>query len=257
MAFRLCCIKAGMISAISNSILVATGGLAHLGVPLCQGGEVVEKKADRGDASEGRREVLVLTFPKNADRKNCFPKQFVRASVSGSQIRLVDCEKNSDREVAVTDNCIIISLNGKYGFCNSRGVVIVEPKFDFMESFSGGRAVVRIDRKYGYVNTRGHFAIRPKFDWAYSFYDGVGAVRLGGLWGLIDGNGTWKKKPSFRRIDLLKGGLYAVTTDGKKGFIDGSGNFVNGVLDQRNLTTEQAEKRIPNNEGKSSRAIAP
>jgi hypothetical protein len=190
-------------------------------------GENTDKKANNSVATEQRREIRILTLPKKPNSKDCFPQRFVRASASGSQIKLEDCKKaNPDRVVAAADDRIVIAFNGKYGFCDSRGVVIVEPRFDYALSFSAGRAVVRIDGKYGYVNTDGHFAVKPQFDWAFSFYDGVGAVQQGRLWGLIDKDGAWKVKPSFKQIGPLVGGLYAVTTDDKKGFIDSNGNFL-------------------------------
>jgi hypothetical protein len=177
------------------------------------------------NAKEDVSNIYVLTLPKQANNKKCFPQKFVQVPVSKSRVELEECKRYADRKVAEFDGRIIIYRKGKYGVCDSQGNILVEPRFDYLESYSDGLAVVRVSRKYGYLNVKGKYAVKPTYDWAFSFHDGIGAVQLGRLWGLIDKEGAWVKTPTFKQLDLLKGGLYAVTTDGQKGFIDRAGEL--------------------------------
>ena len=55
--------------------------------------------------------------------------------------------------------------------------------------FSDGLAEVRIGDastgKWGFIDKTGHYVINPQFDFAQSFSDGLAAVRIGGKWGYI------------------------------------------------------------------------
>ena len=222
-------VRMAIMATISRSISILATGLIAFSVPLCAGGERDVTRGGESAGTEYVRGILVLTLPQTVNPKTCFPQKFVRVSASDSQVKLEECTRYPNRKAAVFEERVVVSsLEGKYGFCDSRGMILVEPKFDFMESFSGGLAVVRIDGKYGYVNADGRLVVKPKFDWAYPFHDGVGGVQLKMLWGLIDRQGAWIKEPFFQRLDILKGGLYAVTMDGTEGFIDKAGNFVAG-----------------------------
>lgn len=219
-----------MVAATANLTAILALGLTACSRPLHAEDKEEGKKAGGNAEAEYARQMLVLTLPKKTDPKNCFPQRFLRVPASASRVKLEECvAQYPDRTVAMLEKRVVISLKGKYGFCDDRGVILVEPKFDSVESFTEGLSVVRTKGKYGYMGTDGQFAIKPQFDWAYSFHNGVGAVQVDRLWGLVDRHGAWIKKPSFKRIDFLKGGLYAVTTDGIEGFIDKAGNFAHGT----------------------------
>lgn len=42
-----------------------------------------------------------------------------------------------------------------WGYINTKGEYVVEPKFDNANSFSDGIAWIKIDGKIGYINTKG------------------------------------------------------------------------------------------------------
>jgi hypothetical protein len=124
------------------------------------------------------KNIHVLTLPVKPDATQCFPQQYVEVSTTSQKVNIEECANYPDRKIALFDERVVISLEGKYGFCDSQGVIVVEPRFDFMDSFKDAAAVVRINGKYGYVGIDGKFIVEPQFDWAFSFHDGVGAVQV-------------------------------------------------------------------------------
>ena len=69
------------------------------------------------------------------------------------------------------------------------GTIVINPQFDWAESFSDGLAPVRIGDDttgtWGFIDKTGHFVINPQFDWADAFSDGLAVVRIVDKWGYI------------------------------------------------------------------------
>ena len=76
-------------------------------------------------------------------------------------------------------------VNGKWGFINMKGEVIIEPKYEQAKSFSCGLAPAIFDGLWGYIDKSGSFIIKPQFKMAKPFnHSGVAAV-LSYDWRLI------------------------------------------------------------------------
>lgn len=109
-------------------------------------------------------------------------------------------------------NFLPFEKNGRWGYIDKEGKILIEPKFEYAGEFSSGRApvvigaddkpkfgyidetgelafpilfdrglefsegfaVVSINDKYGYIDVHGKYLVEPKFSWAYSFSDGMG-----------------------------------------------------------------------------------
>jgi len=78
----------------------------------------------------------------------------------------------------------------------------------------------------GAVNRDGTTAVPPRYDWVGTFSDGRAAVRLGGLYGFIDEQGREIVKPQYRIVADYKFGFAQVDVDGKSGLIDRNGKMV-------------------------------
>lgn len=70
------------------------------------------------------------------------------------------------------------SKNGKWGYMDIKGNVIVSPQYDYAESFSDGLGLVGFKGKYGYINGDGEIAIPIKYNFAASFQNGNAVVSL-------------------------------------------------------------------------------
>lgn len=66
--------------------------------------------------------------------------------------------------------------NGKWGYMDAKGNVIVKPQYDNAYQFSDGLAAVRLKGKGGYIDASGKIAIPIKYDYASSFENGNAVV---------------------------------------------------------------------------------
>jgi hypothetical protein len=80
-------------------------------------------------------------------------------------------------------------IQGKYGYVDAAGKVVIAPRFDGADSFSEGLAVVLDSGRFGYIDSQGTFAIPPVYRHARAFRDGFAPVRFDGFWLTIDRGG--------------------------------------------------------------------
>ncbi len=129
-------------------------------------------------------------------------------------------------------------LNGKFGYLDRKGSVVIPPSYagylKFSEGVAGvekiGDAKVALanDNKWGYINTGGSYAIKPQFDYAAPFSNGVAGVKVGDKYGFIDKSGNIVVEPQYKYVyNTFNEGLLALTTlNSKFGYIDVDGNMV-------------------------------
>ena len=68
-----------------------------------------------------------------------------------------------------------VMLNGKWGFVDSTGNMVIEPQYEDARSFSSGFAAVQKDGQWGFINLDGEMVIQPQFENAKDF-NGHGCV---------------------------------------------------------------------------------
>ena len=100
--------------------------------------------------------------------------------------------------------------DGGYVFIDTKGNVALKFDFDYdtrwCHSFSEGVVAVRIEGKYGYADKTGQIVIAPQFDEAYRFREGLAGVRFRGRWGFIDKNAEWVIEPKpWRPFGFFEG----------------------------------------------------
>jgi len=89
--------------------------------------------------------------------------------------------------------------------------------------------VVTVNGKYGFMNREGKIVIQPLFDKAYPFTDGLAAILKHDSWGFIDTMGRVVIEPEFVSVGLFSEGLATFEdkqNPGKKGYIDKVGHMV-------------------------------
>ncbi|HLV43072.1 MAG TPA: WG repeat-containing protein [Brumimicrobium sp.] len=131
--------------------------------------------------------------------------------------------------------------NGKYGFMNEEGVVMIAPTFEYAGQFKNGLAVVIKNEKYGYINKNGELLIDYQFEEALDFDQGRAIVEVDDQYGLIDVSGNYILHPKFKDIGSFSEGLTYVqnkygyqyyTLDGSVAFssvYDEAFSFNNGI----------------------------
>jgi len=124
---------------------------------------------------------------------------------------------------------IPIKTNGKWGFINKNGEIIINPQFTFVDYFVDDLALVKtLDYKIGYINRKGVFEIQPTFLDASSFNEGLACVvEENKAPAYITSKG--KVKFEIKDADLARNFFEdraAVLIDKKWGFINKSGEIV-------------------------------
>lgn len=131
-----------------------------------------------------------------------------------------------------------VLVEGKVGFIDRSGDMVIAPQFQGAGDFNENRAFVAVfgDKyKLGYIDKRGNFIVTPQFDAARDFSEGLAAVGVGffGIhgdgdheWGYVDKNGKLVIDTQFREAKNFSGGLAAVMNSaGKWGYIDTTGKL--------------------------------
>jgi hypothetical protein len=78
----------------------------------------------------------------------------------------------------------------------------------------------------GAITRDGSAAVAPRYDWVDKFYEGRALVRSNGLYGYIDTAGKVIAEPQYETAGTYSGGLAEVSVDGKSGLIDLEGHMV-------------------------------
>jgi hypothetical protein len=118
--------------------------------------------------------------------------------------------------------------DGKFGFMDRSGRIVVEAKYQYAVGFREGLAAVRENGMFGFINEAGEMVIAPQFRSAFSsvFVDGLAAVAPQTVWGYVDRSGKLVIPPQFERASDFREGLAAVQLEGRWGFIDRTGKLV-------------------------------
>ncbi len=69
-----------------------------------------------------------------------------------------------------------VDKDGKWGFIDATGKIVIPLKFEQARYFSEGLACVKVGDKYGFINEHGDMVIAPKYDSAWSFREGLAEV---------------------------------------------------------------------------------
>ena len=116
-----------------------------------------------------------------------------------------------------------VFLDGRFGYIDRRGELVIRPQFSFAGMFEEGRAVVGQDCCFGYIDRDGHVVVDCTYDEAGPYCNGVAAVCQGGLFCLVDGTGTPLFPPLYETLTCPACGLALASLDDKFGFVGPSG----------------------------------
>lgn len=116
--------------------------------------------------------------------------------------------------------------NGKWGFADSTGKMLIACQYEWVEPFSEGVAAAGMNDKCGYINKNGTVAIPFQYDEGEQFTRGLAQVVSNGKTGLSDKAGNFVVKPIYDEIGEFRQARARVVREGKHGFIDMMGGEV-------------------------------
>jgi hypothetical protein len=128
---------------------------------------------------------------------------------------------------------IVVEKDGKSGFIDHTGKVVIPFQFDQAYSFHEGLALVIVKDRKSFIDTSGHSLFEAKYDVIREFSEGVCAVNIGekripniglisepGKWGYIDKTGKLVIPMTFTHAENYSEGLAAINEGDKGAFID-------------------------------------
>ena len=75
-----------------------------------------------------------------------------------------------------------ILKNGKWGYINDGGRVVIEPQFERTTPFTEGLAPVKQNGRWGYLDLSGNMVIKPQYVAALHFSEGIALVSYDDYW---------------------------------------------------------------------------
>ncbi|MBR2431543.1 MAG: WG repeat-containing protein, partial [Clostridia bacterium] len=106
-------------------------------------------------------------------------------------------------------------------------------KVESIGTFSEGLAVITTDKGYGYMNTRGEVVIAPKYSYACDFKDGWARVTdNSGKNGYIDKSGNYVIEPKYDYVSDTFDKIAQVQIDGVDKYINRNGDILYTVTGQ-------------------------
>lgn len=103
------------------------------------------------------------------------------------------------KESGTSQPLFCVRVQGKWGFIDRRGNIVIQPRFQHALSFSEGLAPVMQDEKWGYITEDGKWAIEPQFAMASLFSESLASVRrtFTDDFGYIDRTGKIVIQPAY------------------------------------------------------------
>ncbi|MCC6633996.1 MAG: WG repeat-containing protein, partial [Chitinophagaceae bacterium] len=144
-----------------------------------------------------------------------------------------------------------VKQNGKWGFINNKGKVVIPFQYDVtsLNSFNNGLVKVKINEYYGFINKQGEEVIPFIYENVDDFSEGLAGFLKEGKYGFMDLTGKEIIKPIYKYTWGFNNGLAAVEVENEKkenkwGFINKKGILViptlySSILPQQNKHTHK------------------
>jgi hypothetical protein len=119
-----------------------------------------------------------------------------------------------------------VPINGKWGYINSKGKLVLPAAYDDARLFREGLAAVQKGIAWNFIAEDGRSISREPYRRARSFMEGYAAVENANGWGFIDTQGVTVIPNQYRGAGDFSERRAPVLTDKGWGFIDPTGKFV-------------------------------
>ena len=141
---------------------------------------------------------LLATFH-NGYCKVKFEKGYNLLDTNGTKLMKKEVE-----DIGPFGELIAFSKNQEWGYMNTKGQVVIQPTFDFAQSFSGGNAIVRTEPFYGLIDAKGEYVIEPYQEDIRQINDSLYLFKNLGKFGLISSEGDTLLAPKYKNIEPIE-----------------------------------------------------
>lgn len=125
--------------------------------------------------------------------------------------------KQDEKGVIYRNERLFVKEKNKYYMIDVEGNKITEDAYEDVKVFFGdGYAAVKVDGKWGFADVNGEMIIDPKYDDARSFSNGFAAVMIDDQWGFIDISGEYLIECKFAEVrDFTSNGTVFIKQSGE------------------------------------------
>ena len=118
-----------------------------------------------------------------------------------------------------------VSDGDYWGFINDEGEIAIDLKFEWVENFSDGIAMVGMGDKLAYIDKEGDEISEEAFSDGFAFSKGFAVVEKNDYYGVINRIGDFVVDPLYDDIGENAEGLFYAEKDGYYGFINEQGEI--------------------------------
>lgn len=116
--------------------------------------------------------------------------------------------------------------NNKFGLKDSKGNVIVEPKYKKMVKLGDSAWIMQQGNKFGLIHNTGKVLVEPKYNQAERVLGKYAKLRKGDKYGIYDEMGFEILPVEYSSIDLLYGGMFVTSKNYMYGITDMNGMLI-------------------------------
>lgn len=113
--------------------------------------------------------------------------------------------------------------DGKFGFMDEEGAMMVEPKYEVVEPYQEGLALVVKEGKVGFINKSAELSIPFEYDDGESFNKGLAIVARGEKYGMIDRTNKAVVPLKYDLVGNFYSDLALVANDTAYGYVNRNG----------------------------------
>ncbi len=113
----------------------------------------------------------------------------------------------------------------KYYFIRESGEMY-EGYFDEATEFENGAAFVKLNHKWGVINTKGAIIITPKYEKIERMNSSISIVKVSKLHGICNAQGQSLIASEYEYVSYLKGGIIKIEQGAKVGYMDSQGKWI-------------------------------
>lgn len=202
-----------------KNLFVLRKVLNHKGLDIRPSEEPASRQPKKGEKTaptQPKKEVKGKNTTQKGRNQEARPEKVESQSAPQKEQRRMQKPKPT-QVVHDKDIYIKINLNGKWGFENRDGKVVIKPFYDEVFNFKEDLCCVMNDDKYGYIDRHGKVIIPLEYDLGASFSEGYACVYRGEKCGYINKENEVIVDFEFDAGTAVEGNECRVKKDGRWG----------------------------------------